>query len=52
MSSSAAYAARDAYWLGLIDEVIGQALDSPRMISEFRPDPDPETQTGVDSIAV
>lgn len=33
--------ARDAYWLGLIDEVIGEPLQSPRLLSEFRPEPPP-----------
>lgn len=31
----------DAFWLGLIDEVIGQGLPSLRMIQEFKPDPEP-----------
>lgn len=31
--------ALDAFWLGLIDEVIGANLQSPRLLSEFQPDP-------------
>lgn len=31
----------DAFWLGLIDEVIGEDLPSQRLIAEFRPDPQP-----------
>jgi hypothetical protein len=30
--------ALDAYWLGLIDEVVGEGLDSPRFLAEFHPD--------------
>ena len=30
---------RDAYWLGLVDEVVGESLMSLRTIMEFRPDP-------------
>jgi ATP-dependent protease ClpP protease subunit len=32
--------ASDAYWLGLIDEVIGEPLKCPRLLSEFVPDPE------------
>jgi ATP-dependent protease ClpP protease subunit len=33
--------ALDAFWLGLIDEVIGSDVPSLRVISEFEPDPKP-----------
>jgi ATP-dependent protease ClpP protease subunit len=33
--------ALDAYWLGLIDEVIGEDLPFFRLLSEVRPDPEP-----------
>ena len=33
--------ALDAFWLGLIDEVIGEDFPSPRLFSEFQPDPAP-----------
>jgi hypothetical protein len=31
--------ATDAYWLGLVDEVIGKDLMSLRIFEEFKPDP-------------
>lgn len=33
--------ALDAFWLGLIDEVIGESQSCPRLFSEFRPDEEP-----------
>jgi ATP-dependent protease ClpP protease subunit len=44
--------AKDAYWLGLIDEVIGENLPNRRILMENRPTvqpppaPDPESSTG------
>jgi len=41
--------ARDAFWLGLIDEVIGEeGLPSYRMISEYKPD---EQKQGIENKA-
>jgi hypothetical protein len=37
--------ALDAYWLGLIDEVVGETLQSPRLLSEFKPEPSTEPNT-------
>jgi len=34
----------DAYWLGLVDEVVGEHLWTIRLMEEFEPDP-PEEQS-------
>jgi hypothetical protein len=34
--------ATDAYWLGLIDEVIGETFTTPRWFAEFSQDPAPD----------
>jgi hypothetical protein len=36
--------AYDAYWLGLVDEVVGAKLLSWRTFVEFKPDPQPQPQ--------
>ena len=33
--------ATDAYWLGLVDEVLGEALPTLRILQEYQPDPSP-----------
>jgi hypothetical protein len=35
--------ATDAYWLGLVDEVVGKNLLSARSFEEFKPDPQSKT---------
>jgi hypothetical protein len=34
----------DAYWLGLVDEVVGEDLWTIRMMEEFEPDPHEEAE--------
>jgi hypothetical protein len=36
--------AMDAYWLGLVDEVVGASLPTSRWWEEYQPDPTPEAQ--------
>ena len=36
--------ATDAYWLGLVDEVVGASLPTSRWWEEYQPDPTPEAQ--------
>jgi ATP-dependent protease ClpP protease subunit len=36
--------ATDAYWLGLVDEVVGENLLSARSFEEFKPDPQSKTE--------
>ena len=36
--------AADAYWLGLVDEVMGQSLPTTRWIEENQPDPPPAAE--------
>lgn len=38
---------RDAYWMGLVDEVVGESLLSVRTLVEFRPDPLPDPEQSV-----
>jgi len=37
--------ATDAYWFGLVDEVIGESFWSLRYIEEYKPDPPAKTET-------